>query len=78
MSCFRHHGAGVCEVWFAGHLPEEEQELHKPPVEAGGGEAAGLGHELPGRDTSVVTWYQVIHSIDGYKCVCLLNLNLVH
>ena len=45
---FRHHGAGVCEVWLTGHLFEEEQELYKHPVEARSGEAAGLGYELPG------------------------------
>lgn len=47
-SPFRHHGAGICEVGFAGHLPEEEQELYKHSVEARSGKTAGLGHELPG------------------------------
>lgn len=37
MFAFRHHGAGVCEVRFTGHLLEEEQELYKHLVEAGGG-----------------------------------------
>ena len=50
---FRHHGAGVREVRFSGHVPEEEQELDKHPVEAGGGQAAGLGHELPGKNLCV-------------------------
>lgn len=26
--CLRHHGAGICEVWFLGHIPEEKQELN--------------------------------------------------
>lgn len=55
MFSFRHHGAGVCEVRFAGHLLEEKQELDKHPVEAGGGQAAGLGHELPGRNLCIVS-----------------------
>lgn len=37
MFSFRYHGTGVCEVWFTGHLLEEEQELDKHPVETGGG-----------------------------------------
>lgn len=24
----RHHGAGICEVWVIGHIPEEKQELN--------------------------------------------------
>lgn len=55
MVSFRHHGAGVCEVWLVGHVLEEKQELNKHPVETGGREAAGLGHELSGTNLSKAT-----------------------
>lgn len=50
--CFRHHGAGICKVWIFGYLPEEEQELYisQHLVEAGGGQAARLGHAVFGKN----------------------------
>lgn len=30
----RYHGSGICEVWIAGHVPEEKQKQREHPVEA--------------------------------------------
>lgn len=35
--CYRHNGAGICEVWFLGHILEEKQEQYQYSLEARSG-----------------------------------------
>lgn len=70
MLSFRHHGSGVGEVWLTGHLLEEEQELYKHPVEAWSGEAAGLGHELPGTNPCIFRIYALTRYLQSVMSFC--------
>ena len=44
----RHDGAGVQQAGLPGHVPDDEKGVCEHPLEAGGGQAAGLGAALPG------------------------------